>query len=404
MTSNPADQASSEVLNQRLETIAELNTQFLSAQTEAAVISAFMQAALKLTRALGASFIPMDDDGRPLTLISKGIVAQEPDIAAWEKVLDAPPIRTQCRVCLKQQLISDTCPLFSNPISNTHKIYCVRLTQNGTKLGILNLYLPTDSLIDSCTKTFLQTLADNTTLALGNLRLQRKYRQGQDQSTNHALNTEIKTEIEQAAITAERMRLGREIHDGLAQILGYVKLELSQMEGMLQAGDEDKLVRAIQISHQAIAEAFVEAREAIDDLRNTSLSDTFTPWLLETTNNFQESFDITTEIGDFPADLDFHLETKNQLTRIVQEALSNIRKHAQGKNVLIAYYQSPTHAIITLQDDGVGFEVEAAAQNSRHGLQGMRERAELIHSNLEITSKPGEGTRVQIEIPREAVL
>ena len=176
------------------------------------------------------------------------------------------------------------------------------------------------------------------------------------------------------------------------------------MEGMLQAGDEDKLVRAIQISHQAIAEAFVEAREAIDDLRNTSLSDTFTPWLLETTNNFQESFDITTEIGDFPADLDFHLETKNQLTRIVQEALSNIRKHAQGKNVLIAYYQSPTHAIITLQDDGVGFEVEAAAQNSRHGLQGMRERAELIHSNLEITSKPGEGTRVQIEIPREAVL
>jgi signal transduction histidine kinase len=393
-----------DVFQRRLETISALNTHYLTVETENMAISTFMQAAMQHTQAIGASYLPMDEDGRPLTLISQGVITQQPDIAAWESVLEAPPIRTQCRVCLKQELISDTCPLFSNPISEAHNIYCVRLNQGNNKLGILNLYLPTDVRIDPGTQTFLQTLGDNTALALSNLRQEQKNQHLQEQFKNQALDTEVAAKIEQAAITAERMRLGREIHDGLAQILGYVKMELSQMEGFLQNGDKEKLSQAIRTSHQAMTEAFVEAREAIDDLRITTLTANFTTWLLETGNNFQDGFDILVEIGDFPPDLDFSIAVKNQLTRITQEALANIRKHAQARRVQIRFQQTAAHATVIIQDDGVGFDVEAASGSSQHGLRSMPERAELVNLKFRIESKLDKGTQIIIKIPGEAVL
>ena len=390
-------------LQHRLETISELNVQFLKAKTETAAISAFMQAAMRHAQAIGVSYIPMDDQGRPLTLISQGVVAQKPEIETWEEVLAAPSIQTQCRVCLKQHLISGTCPLFSNPISDAHNIYCVRLNRERGKLGILNLYLAKDQAISPDSENYLQTLANHTALALENLRLHQKNRRLQEKWDDLEFSSEVAAEIEQQAILAERTRLAREIHDGLAQILGFVKMQLSNMEGLLQAGDKDKLEHSIRTSHQAMTEAFVEAREAIDDLRSTTLADVFSIWLQETAENFQDGFGIQVEIIGFPEPLNFAAEVKNQLTRIIQEALSNIRKHARAQIVRVSFSQDENHAFITIKDDGTGFNTNEILTTSQHGLHSLSERAELIHSKLTIESRPNKGTMIRVEIPKGKV-
>jgi len=205
--------------------------------------------------------------------------------------------------------------------------------------------------------------------------------------------------IEQEAIIAERARLAREIHDGLAQILGYVKMQLSQMEAHLQAGEAAKLTQLIRTSHQAITEAFVEAREAIDDLRATAFVDDFSAWLQETAENFQDGFGTRIEIIDFPEQLVLPPETLNQLTRIIQEALSNIRKHAQAESVRISFSQIDNELKILVEDNGIGFDTAEAKTHSQHGLRTMPERAELMNSRLKIESQPGEGTLIEIAIP-----
>jgi len=354
------------------------------------------------THALGVSYLPMDEQGRPQTLISQGVAAQNIDTQDWESVLAAPPIRTQCRLCLKQQLIADTCPLFSNPIAEAHNIFCIRVNQDREKLGILSLYLPKDQGIDPQMENYIQTLADITALAIRNLRLQKANQRLQEQRANQSIASVAAAEIEQAAILAERNRLGREIHDGLAQILGYVKMQLSQMEDLLAMGAAEKLTHSIRNSHQAMTEAFVEAREAIDDLRASTLKDNFFNWIHETAANFQDGFGIRVEIADFPDGLDFSLETKNQLTRIIQEALSNIRKHAQAKSVRISCRQDQSGLAITIQDDGKGFDTEEVMNASRHGLRSMPERAALIGARFNIQSGPSQGTTVEIRIPQEA--
>ena len=88
----------------------------------------------------------------------------------------------------------------------------------------------------------------------------------------------------------------------------------------------------------------------------------------------------------------------SEIVRIVQEALTNVRKHAHAQNVNIDMTASATSLILTICDDGIGFDLDKAVK--RHfGLSTMRERAYQIHGLLDVVSKPGEGTTVWLEVP-----
>ena len=92
-------------------------------------------------------------------------------------------------------------------------------------------------------------------------------------------------------------------------------------------------------------------------------------------------------------------EVHAQLIRIVQESLSNIRKHAQAKQVWFTCQQHEQDLILEIRDDGRGFDPEDVPLVSKHGLQGMRERAELIGADFQVESRPGEGASVRIRLP-----
>lgn len=88
--------------------------------------------------------------------------------------------------------------------------------------------------------------------------------------------------------------------------------------------------------------------------------------------------------------------------RIVQECLANVAKHAQARNVHVRVLRSDTGVLLSVQDDGVGFDVGQAPQPASLGIAGLRQRAKLLHGSVVLTSAPGQGTRVEAAIPLDA--
>ncbi len=205
-------------------------------------------------------------------------------------------------------------------------------------------------------------------------------------------------EREYRVILQERIRLAREIHDSLAQTLAYLKLTTAQMQNQLSQGDLHRLEQLINQSHQALTDAYLETRQVIDNLRLTP-ADNMILLLESMTREFEKNSGLKVK-RNFPASTpDVEPEVQAQLLRIIQEALSNIRKHARASSVALDLRAWKGTLVLEISDDGVGFSAEDVPEFSRHGLRGMRERAELIGADFQVISKPASGTTVRIHLP-----
>jgi two-component system, NarL family, nitrate/nitrite sensor histidine kinase NarX len=210
------------------------------------------------------------------------------------------------------------------------------------------------------------------------------------------------SDLEYKAMIDERTRLAREIHDGLAQTLGFLKLQVAQMQKYLERGDIDRLKNAVQLYYQTLSETYQDARFAIDGLRIVPSGHNLDTWLQQMLNEFQENVGpqtLNVTLKCFEVDTELPSEVQAQVIRIMQEALSNVRKHSRADNVWVSCIERDGEMVIEIQDDGKGFAAEDVAGTSRHGLRGMRERAELIRAEFQVISRPKEGTTVRISIP-----
>jgi two-component system nitrate/nitrite sensor histidine kinase NarX len=122
-------------------------------------------------------------------------------------------------------------------------------------------------------------------------------------------------------------------------------------------------------------------------------------WLEQTVEEFRELTGLPVIIEILDVKNDLPPEVHAQLIRIVQEALSNVRKHSQAGQVWIACREDENDLILEIRDNGRGFTPEYASNPSRHGLRGMRERADLIGADYQITSQPNEGTQICLRLP-----
>ncbi len=211
-------------------------------------------------------------------------------------------------------------------------------------------------------------------------------------------NQRLYAQVEQQAALAERARLAREIHDGLAQTLSYLKLRTARITKWLTEGDTEQAQRGLEEARTLLTEAYVDAREAIDDLRIRPSSENPGEWLDQVLADFQSSSAIRIETGP-PLELVLPLEIQAQLLRIVQEALSNIRKYANAVCVRLEWQTDEQWLTLRITDDGRGFEPDDVPLLSRHGLQIMQERAELLDADFQIISRPGAGTQVIVRLP-----
>jgi signal transduction histidine kinase len=217
-------------------------------------------------------------------------------------------------------------------------------------------------------------------------------------------NAQLHHQLQAMAIVEERERIAREMHDSLAQVLGYVNTKAQASQELLAQGQTERASGHLGQLAEAARSAYVDVRESILALR-TSLGPDRT--LLDALRDYLQTWEqqsaVTTELVDDVSGLANQLsqEAELQLLRIVQEALSNVRKHAGASHVWVRLSQQEDSVEAEVEDDGTGFDIEALGRAAfpRFGLATMRERAESVGGTLQIDSVTGRGTRVIARFP-----
>jgi two-component system nitrate/nitrite sensor histidine kinase NarX len=220
---------------------------------------------------------------------------------------------------------------------------------------------------------------------------------------------QLYAQLGQMAVLEERYRLSREIHDGLAQTLSYLGLQTERLEGLVAAGHDETAIRELGEMRQSIRAAYLDTREAIDGLRlSVDAPGGIAACLAEYTAEFARHSGLAVQFTAAPDDLTADPATGLQLLRLVQEALTNVRKHAGARRVEIRLH-TPAGANeleLTVTDDGHGFPEAAPTPDlvggrafRGHGLAIMRERAASLGGALTIATGPGQGTRIVVTVP-----
>jgi signal transduction histidine kinase len=207
----------------------------------------------------------------------------------------------------------------------------------------------------------------------------------------------------QVAVLEERERLAREMHDSLAQVLGYLHLKSETALRKLRADDIPKTETELQEMATLAKEAYADVREAILGLRESvSSSRGFVDALREYLQKFSRQAGVAVQL-DVEGDDNVGLgpEAEVQLMRVIQEALTNVRKHANANRARVSINRHGGEAAIVVEDNGQGFDANLLRQPDviTFGLRTMKERVERVGGRFTVDSVPSEGTKVQIFVP-----
>jgi signal transduction histidine kinase len=214
-------------------------------------------------------------------------------------------------------------------------------------------------------------------------------------------NARLYEEVQNLAAVEERERIGRELHDGLAQVLGYLYLKSHTVAGLLASGRLDNAQTELNELREATREAQRDVRESILGLRTSITPGTgVISTLAEYVSRFsqQSGVNATLVVGNEDS-IEFTPTVEIQLLRVVQEALTNVRKHAAARRACVSFEADGDLMAVTIKDDGRGFDVANATQNGHFGLHTMKERAEGVGGDFRISAEPGRGTTVIVRLP-----
>ena len=225
-------------------------------------------------------------------------------------------------------------------------------------------------------------------------------------------NARLHGQIQGLAAAAERERIARELHDSLAQALGYVRLQAAAARDAIARGQTARAETTLTQISDVAGDAYAEVREAILGLRSggsggdRTMSDALTEYVARYQQ--QSGVEVDLQIGADAAAVVLAPVVEVQLVRIVQEALANVRKHARTARALlkldIVVGTGGPRLRVLIADDGRGFDLTQSGGSAHFGLAIMRERAEGVGGSLEVESAPGKGTRIMVQMPLEATL
>ncbi len=223
-----------------------------------------------------------------------------------------------------------------------------------------------------------------------------------DEIERYIQELDERSKVRQQAIIEERERISRELHDGVAQVLGYVTTKSNAVRLMLKKNrlaDADRHLHQLEIAAQDL---FVDIREAILGLRVASQVDSdLSDALVDYIQQFNLMSDVTAQVV-LPSRPIENLppETVMHMLRVVQEALTNARKHAHATQIQVSLFQDNGALRLKIEDNGQGFSRREASRrnNGNFGLSTMQERANEIGAQLKIRSEVGVGTQVILKL------
>lgn len=250
----------------------------------------------------------------------------------------------------------------------------------GQSIGLCNLFFREARVLNPHEYKLLETLAQNLGIAIESLRMA-------------AAEKEL-------AISAERNLLAQELHDSIAQSLAFLNMQVQLLERALEQNDMQEIQADLARIRAGVQESYDDVRELLVHFRTRVSHSDLETELARTMYKFETQSGIRASFVQIGTALPLPIEHQAQVLYIVQEALSNVRKHAHASAVEVEMQRGDEY-LFTIRDDGCGLDA-AAIDNGRHGGIGMtimRERAERIGGKLEIRSEPGHGTEVVLRVP-----
>jgi len=231
----------------------------------------------------------------------------------------------------------------------------------------------------------LSLLANSAAIAIANARLVSAERE----------------KAEQAAALAEREELAADLHDNLAQTLSYTKIKLEYLDEILVNDQDPKKHTTLKQIERATETAYQQFRASLVGLINPRPSDE------DFAGKFSASVDEFRTAHEFPVELEIKDSsvlvlphtTQTQIIHVLSEALSNIQRHSQAKQVYVRVERVNGYARFTVEDDGIGFDPEISAGGDHFGLRIMQTRVERAGGDFSLVSNPGKGTRISADFP-----
>ncbi|WP_298211731.1 type IV pili methyl-accepting chemotaxis transducer N-terminal domain-containing protein [Acidovorax sp.] len=206
----------------------------------------------------------------------------------------------------------------------------------------------------------------------------------------------------EAAVAEERSLLARELHDSIAQSLAFLKIQTQLLRDAVARGDEAKRDRSMGELDVGVRECYSDVRELLVHFRTRTSEEDIESALRATLSKFEHQTGTATTLGMVGHGLPLAPDLQIQVLHMVQEALSNVRKHSGATRVELLVHRHPRWRF-EVRDNGSGFDVASVPPDSLHvGLGIMRERAQRIGAVVQVESGPGQGTTVCIEMPTVA--
>ena len=202
------------------------------------------------------------------------------------------------------------------------------------------------------------------------------------------------------AVEAERLRIARDLHDGPAQVLADLVLKAEILD-RVASHTPDKLPAELAEFRGIVRTAVGDMRRFMFDLRPDSLDDLgLVATMKRFASEYQDRTGITCRLEVIGEDQRVGGNLEEAMYRIIQEALTNVQKHSGAKTVEVIISTHDNRLTAKIRDDGSGFDVDAppATGRQRLGLLGMRERADALGGRLDVRSKLGAGTEIDVEL------
>ena len=207
----------------------------------------------------------------------------------------------------------------------------------------------------------------------------------------------------EAAVGEERALLARELHDSIAQSLSFLKIQVQLLRNASRNAQPENVQNALDELDAGLRESINDVRELLVHFRTRTNTDDVEAALQETLQKFKHQTGLTTHFQVSGAGIPLPADVQVQVLHVIQEALSNVRKHSQAKQVYLEVFKGEEWRFV-VRDDGRGFDPEVSGRQNVHvGLKIMQERAMRIGAAVQVQSELGRGTTVQLSLPAHPV-
>ncbi len=199
----------------------------------------------------------------------------------------------------------------------------------------------------------------------------------------------------------EREWLARELHDGVGQALAAAHLQVETASELLTRGEVAETKASLDQLAAVIREGKAHVGDYLFGVKTWSSGDRFFMGLRQYVKNYSRNGGVRADLV-IPSEIErnpFGEAIETQLHRIIQEALTNIRKHAHARSARVTFARDGGNLKITVEDDGQGFDAAVLDNSHGFGLRSMKGRAEAVGAHLEVKSMPGNGTQVIVRVP-----